>query len=432
MVILNQLAMAGWPEYILQCDDDEYRLRSALFVAMLFGAAAVVIGLALSFAFGAIAEAPAAIEVGQILALSVFFTSTGAAYAGVLNHQNKLTAAALAVMAGEVVNFFVAVWALYEGYGILALAIGRLANSFTWCLTAALASRLRPTGHVRSDIFREMAEFSRHIITTRFLATLRVYAATFIIGGFVGAAAVGYYRAAQRIVMAFEEIVSEPTRVLAWNLFRAARKNRDDTSGFAALSEVFFRIQIYCATPLFLGIAVLASDLIEGLLDAEWASAAPVLQILAIASLIRVSGHATVPIMSLAGKANLLPGLILAYSLISIACVTLGAMYGIIATALAEVCAAIIAFVINAVVMQRHLDVHWLRILTGSWRVIPALVLALALPFVMQRFGLLADWHPLLRFLWLCLCMTVIFAPVLLYLDRALRGTLGNAIRSRA
>lgn len=431
VVILNQLAMAGWPEYIMQCEDDVYRLRSALFVAMSGGAVTVALGISVSFLFLATTDNTTAIWVGQILAVSVFFTSTGAAYSGVLNHQNRLTAAALAVMAAEAVNLVVAVWALYAGYGILALAYGRLANSLLWCLATAAATRLLPTRHIGFDLLKEMAEFSRHIIATRILVNLRIYAATFIIGGFVGAAAVGYYRAGQRIVAGFEEIVGEPTRVLAWNLFRRARTQGKGTSGFGPLSELFFRIQLYGAVPLFIGVAVLAHDLTVGLLGAEWAPAAPVLQILAIASLIRLPGHAAVPILSVAGSANMLPRLILIYSLITIACITVGAMFGIVTTALAEVCAAIVAFVINAVVMHRHFDIHWLRILALSWRLIPALIPALALPLLAHRFDLLADWHPLLRFFVLSLCSTLAYVPALLFLDKTLRNTLGNTLRSR-
>ncbi|SDC03837.1 oligosaccharide flippase family protein [Ruegeria marina] len=431
IVILNQLATAGWPEYIMQCEDDVYRLRGTLLVAMLSGGAVVILGVVISLFAHVATDAPDATRVGLVLAFSVFFSSTGAAYGGVLNHQNKLTASALSVMIGEAVNLVVAIWALYAGHGVLALAYGRLANSFTWCLSAAVASRLSPVRQIPLSLVGEMAQFSKHIIATRILVNLRIYAATFVIAGFMGAAAVGYFRAGQRIVSAFEEIVGEPTRVLAWNLFRKVRNRETQGDGFDGFSQVFFRIQLYAATPIFVGVAVLAPILVDALLGADWAPAAPVVQILALASLIRIPGHATVPIMSLSGKTELLPRLILIYSVISISCVTIGARFGLVTTALAEVVAAIMVFIISAVVMRRQLNINWARILFQSWRIFPALLAALALPLLVQHTGVMQHMSPLARFLLLCLCILLVYIPVLLILDRNLNGSIRGALARR-
>ncbi|UYV35719.1 oligosaccharide flippase family protein [Rhodobacteraceae bacterium D3-12] len=424
IVILNQLATAGWPEYILQCEGDTEKIRKSLLVALLSGLLATIIGVVLSLLSGLVTDAPLARLVGQVLALSILFASLGAAYSGALNQQNRLSSAALSVVAGETLNFAVAIWALYQGYGVLALAWGRLANSFTWCCAAAFATRLYPARQIERPQFLEMAHFSKHIIATRILVNLRIYAATFLIGGFVGAAAVGFFRAGQRIVAGFEEIVSEPTRVLAWNLFRKARDNNANTNSVAQTSQIFFRLQIYGAAPLFVGIAVLADDLTEGLLGSEWSSAAPVLQILALAGLIRMSGHATIPIISLAGRAEMLPRLMFVYSVISITCIAIGSRYGIVATAAAELCAASIAFVINAVVMSRHFSIHWVQILKRSWQVIPSTIIALVFPFIALHFGLLAELHPLARFFVLSLSILILYVPCLLILDTSLKRTI--------
>ena len=69
---------------------------------------------------------------------------------------------------------------------------------------------------------RELAEFSRYILATRMVAYFHTYALTFIIGIFLGATSVGYYRVAERLGSSFAELMEEPARLIAWVSLRRA------------------------------------------------------------------------------------------------------------------------------------------------------------------------------------------------------------------
>lgn len=431
VVILNQLSTAGWPEYIMQWHGDSFRPRQTLYIAMLVGLGAAILGIVLSLLILLFSGDPVIGSLALILSIGVLFASVGASYAGIMNWQNKLTAAALCALLGEFANLVVAVWSLLEGHGVLALAYGRLASAIVWSVSGFLVSRMAPVVVTNPALIKEMAWFSWHIVASRFLANLRVYAATFIIGGFLGVAAVGYYRASQRIINAFEEIVSAPTGILAWKLFRKTRNDDGNTLGFNFVAQGFFQALYYGAVPLFVGIAILAPDLTRGILGPEWDAATPLLQILAVAALIRTSGHATVPIISLAGKIGLMPRIMLVYTLISITCVTLGAFFGLIPTAWAEVVAAAIVFIINAWIMRKYVNLNFSTILLRSWPAIPALLLALVFPLLANRFDLFIELPALARFILLGLSMVIVYVPVILMLDKAVRLWITQAVFSR-
>ncbi|MGK7653002.1 oligosaccharide flippase family protein [Roseovarius sp. B08] len=360
------------------------------------------------------------------MSIRVVFSATATAYAGLLNWQDRLESAAVCAVLGEITGLVVAIWGLFAGYGILALALGRVANGIVWALSTGISARVRPRLPTGLSLVREMASFSKHIILTKVLYNLRVYASTFIIGGFVGPTAVGLFRAAQRIINGFEEIFSEPVRVLAWSLFRKAREGDESsrTGKFDELSQIFFRVQLYCATPVFVVVAILGQDLIVGLLGDEWAASGPVVQILALTGLVRLPNHASIPILSLAGRTDLLPRIIFVFSIITVSCILIAASYGIVAIAISELVAALIIFTFNAYFMKRFANIHWTQILKGCWRILPALILAIAGYIFAVRLEIAHQLPALLRFTILGLTMIALYIPVILLLDGTIRRML--------
>lgn len=420
IVFLNQIATAGWSEYVMHWQGEVERLRHTLFVALSVGAVIASLGIVISVPLASLFAQPDTGPLARVLAVAVFFSAGAATYAGILIWQNRLAASASCALLGEIVNLAVAVPALLTGHGIMALAYGRLAGAVAACLCAGGVARLMPAVIHGSFLLREIIGFSWNITMTRLLTSFRTYGATLIIGGFLGPAAVGYYRAAQRVVGAFEEIVSEPVRVLAWSVFRKVPQADGSVSAIGQAGERFFPLLIYASAPVFIGIVVMARDLTLGILGPEWLAAVPVMQVLAVAALIRASGTASVPILSLVGKVAMLPRYMLIYALVSIACITFGAMNGLLATAVSEVVAATIVFVISARVMWWHAELRWPTILMRCWPIVPALLAALCVPFTVQTQDLLTYLHPLVRFICLGLAMITVYLPILLVFDRPL------------
>jgi O-antigen/teichoic acid export membrane protein len=428
IVFLNQIAIAGWSEYILNWQGTVERLRYALWVAGLAGVILAVTGMLIAVPIAQIFDQPDAEPLARILSLSVFFSAVASAYAGVLVWQNKLVASAFCSLLGEAVNLAVAIPALLYGQGIMALAFGRLAGAIAFCLSAIAIARITPAMAPQRVIYHEIGLYSGNITLTRLLVTLRAYGATLIIGSLMGPAAVGYYRAAQRVIGAFEEIVSEPVRVLAWSFFRKVPQSTSPQDAFGRAADRFFPILIYASVPLFIGIVVMASDLVHGILGPEWGAAVPIVQILAVAALVRAPGTTSVPILSLVGKIKLMPRYMFLYACLTLVCIAAGAAMGLVSTAVAEVVAALAVFAISARVMNRHAGLQWNRILRASWPVLPALAIALSLPLLANHYDLLVQIHPLLRFLGLGIAMIVVYIPVLSLCDRTLWSRLSGKV----
>lgn len=416
-VILSQFSLAGWPEFVMQWAGTTRRLRQVLAVCLFVGTGFAALGVVAAHVLPY--DDDATLRLMWVLALWIPVVSLGATYAGILNLQDRLVPAAIAASLGEVANLAVSIAALLNGDGVLALAYGRLAGGLVWLLAVFALVRLWPDPRMTLAEFLGVFRFSSRIIAVRLLLNLRLYAGTLVIGFYLGAADAGYFRAAQRLVGALSEVLGEPTRVLAWSLFRAARNAASGPQvDFRDTANRFFSALLVVAVPLFAVLALLAEDLVAVVLGPEWAPAVPVVRILAIAYALYASGAATEAILSLAGRIGLLPWLVAAYAVIGVAMTVIAAHWGLEATAWAQVAAAAVIFVTTMVVQFHAARIRWVEIMARIWAMPVALAVALGLAWGFNGLGPLQDWPAALRLVLSSVVALVVYSGVLMVVDR--------------
>ncbi|MGC9368069.1 MAG: oligosaccharide flippase family protein [Paracoccaceae bacterium] len=420
-LILSQFAIAGWPEYIMQWRGDSLQPRRVLALAMAGGALLALTGIALSYLAPLISDDPRATPLMQVFAVWIFFASVAGTYAGAMNWQDRLSAAAISMIVGDLANLAVAVWALLHGHGVFALAAGRLVGALFWAGSGLAVMRMVPDFRITLQQAKEIVRFTSRIVAVRLLVNIRLYAATLVIGGFLGAAHAGYFRAGQRLVSALAEVLGEPTRVLAWSLFRKTRNDQGAKVDFRERANSFFPLLLVFAVPLFAATAFLAEDITVGLLGEEWRPATPVVRILAIAYAVLATSAANEAVLSLAGMVRILPYMVLVNATIGVGITMLAAPHGIIATAWAQVASALVIFLINAWMMQRHAAIRWWQVFLRLRAVPVALLASSAVPFLGRQAAVLEAIPPFLRAVLLAIGFLVVFYAVLLGLDGRLR-----------
>lgn len=251
-ILLLRFAEVGWAQYIMSWHGDSHLPRQVLLMAIISGIIVASAGAATGsllpvFGFSALAG-----QLVTLFSIWVFVATTSSAQKGIMIWQSKLRSSAFCEISGELVGLAVAVSALLSGYGVLSLVFGRLAFQSVHLVLSFTITRLTPLRGMKRDQFRHLVSFSAHLFTSRMIGNLRLYAATFIIGGFLGPAAVGFYRAAERLVGALAEVVAVPAEILAWNLFRKAKNSQ--TGGlerFQAQANIYFRALIALTAPRF-------------------------------------------------------------------------------------------------------------------------------------------------------------------------------------
>lgn len=367
-ILLLRASEVGWAPFIMAWKGDETVPRQVLFMACLSGAAVALLGLAGSLVAMALGLSRELVTLTQLFSLWVMLATASSAQKGVLIWQDRLKTSALCETCGELAGLGVASASLLTGWGILSLAFGRLAYQSTHLALSFAFTRMGPLPGMEKGIRDELKTFSWQLFSSRMLVHIRLYVATFLIGGFLGPTAVGYFRSAERLVSAVAELIAVPGQLLAWTLFRKARDGVPEAERHAALEAQVRRYVkglFAVGTPLFLWLMLMAPELVGGLLGEEWLPAAPLVVLLAFGRLLFLPGVATEPLMSITGEARRLPYYTGTIFVLSIALTVAAAPFGVTAVAWSQVAVSAFALVANGWLCQRYAGIGSLPVATG-------------------------------------------------------------------
>ncbi|SDX03017.1 oligosaccharide flippase family protein [Allgaiera indica] len=396
-ILMLRVSEASWAPYIMSWAGDAKVPRQVVMVSIWSGLA-----LAAAGALGALMLPLLGVDVATshlVVLFSgwVFLATVSSAQKGMLIWQGGLRASALCEILGDLIGMAVAVAALYAGWGVFALAFGRLAFQATHLTLSFGFTRAAPMRGMRGAALADLWAYTRQSFTARMIANVRLYVATFLIGGFLGPAAVGYYRAAQRLVGSVAEIIGQPALLLAWNLFRRARDAASGTAGFQAVARVFFPALVAISGPVFIWLVLMGEDLIEGLLGPKWLPALPVVAVLALSRGVVSLGVATEPVLSLAGEIRRLPLFSLLFLIATVALTLLAAPFGLMAVAWAQVAVAAVMVGASMFLIQRHGGIDWVDVGTVAWRLIAPMLAGAAMLLWVRDWTIFAGAPPLVR-----------------------------------
>lgn len=386
VALLVVAAEGGWREFVMKTTHEDDRVDQIATVAMLAGCVASMIGLggaaALAFQLGMTAEALLVL----LFSLWVLITPFGSVLEGVLIAEARLKELSVIRILAEVGATLIAIYGLVQGWNIYALALGKLVSQLV--VTGLLLMRLnwRPRIRIKASFFREAFEFSKHITANRVLVLFRSYSGTLVVGSVLGLADAGYYRAAERIVSAFTDLVGEPARQIAWSTLRrvaiatgepkpatsaqtdAGTEVRTEarTQALGRKATGFLILLMVVSTPIYIGLALMSGTLVNVVLGDSWAPAAILVSLLSLKQILLVPGYVTEPLLSLAGAIRKVPAAILLNSIVSIGLIVVMAPLGVTAAAAGQMLAAIFSILVSGWLQSRYSAVRWQSVIWGS------------------------------------------------------------------
>ncbi|MCO4319283.1 oligosaccharide flippase family protein [Phyllobacterium sp. 21LDTY02-6] len=376
-IFLTRVAEAGSREFIMSCREDRSLLDQIGTAAIISGAAGTAGGLIAAKFIDSIFSVQGAASLLCLFSAWVFLATLSAVYTGLLVRRSQSELHSVFLMVGEAVGLLTALAGLYSGLGIFALAIGKLSMQVIYLSAAFVATKWFPRLRLEWSVVRELAAFSRHILSTRMIAYIQTYAVTFIIGGFIGTAGVGYYRVAERLASSFFELMEEPARLISWvSLRRVIDNDAHHTETKLRVGQeitLLMPFLLALALPIFIGLALVSEDLVVLLLGEPWHPAAPITSILALAYLMCIPQVLSEPALSLTGQINLLPRISLFNAAIAIAIIFATVPSGIEAVAAGQFAAGVISFIATVWLQFRYGRVSWGRIARRAAIVLPGL-----------------------------------------------------------
>ncbi|MEF0940981.1 oligosaccharide flippase family protein [Rhizobium sp. BR 362] len=367
VILLVVVSEGGWGEFVMKTDCTQDELDQVGTISIITGMLVTIVGLCITAVVWFFFNQP---WEGKLLGLfSCWFlpSSLLVVYDGLLVARGLLRKQAAIRIAAEVTGLAVTMLGLWIGWNVFSLVAGRLATQIVSLLASAIVARWYPKPRLTLPFAREILEFSRHILANRLIIFLRSYSGTLAIGSFLGLAEAGYYRVAERIIAAFSELIGEPARMLAWTLFRRATVKIDANGktfrDVGAPATTFMTLLMAISAPIYLGLSLISSGLIDVVLGDKWAPAAILVTILSAKQVLLTPGYVTEPLLSLSGNIKRMPPALLFNGAISVGLIVLLAPFGVEVAALGQCLASLISFAISVRLQRNYGGLAWRRVI---------------------------------------------------------------------
>ncbi|MCU0566408.1 MAG: lipopolysaccharide biosynthesis protein [Oculatellaceae cyanobacterium Prado106] len=208
-----------------------------------------------------------------------------------LERQFAFKAIALRQLIGMVLGGLVGVGMAWSGYGVWSLVGQQLVQEGVGLIVLWQASPWRPTGPFSLSQFslsqglsqgRELGQWAVPLLGFNLFNFLNSRTDDFLIGYFLGTVPLGYYSIAYRILGVLQQLLVQTSKQVALPTFsRLQTEPEECRRAFYRATQLTSAI----AFPIFLGVSVLAPELIQVLFGNQWQPAAIVLQVLALAGL---------------------------------------------------------------------------------------------------------------------------------------------------
>jgi PST family polysaccharide transporter len=196
------------------------------------------------------------------------------------------------------------------------------------------ASHWRPGFKVSQNHFKELFSFGINVVGMNVLEFVNRRADDFLVGYFLGSKALGYYSVAYRLMMIGLDLLTNVINQVAIPTFSKLQLEPERLlRAFYSVIELTSLVSF----PAFIGLAVLAPELIPTLLGAKWLPSIPVIQVLALIGALHSVYYYNGSVIMAMGKPSWKLIINFIYSIANVIAFIIAVRWGIVAVAAAFV-----------------------------------------------------------------------------------------------
>lgn len=327
-------------------------------------------GVLLASGFSATSDVAAAVfgeaALGPVLrwsSISLLLLSMNATQKALLQRELAFGRLAARTLAAELVGGAVGIGMAMGGYGVWSLVARNLIRDLTGVIVLWKVSPWRPRPRASGSSVREMRSFGTAVIGARALEFLHHSADQVLIGYFAGPAMLGYYVVGLRVLRVVRQLLVESIAAVAFPFFS---RLQDDPKRLRRSYLAGTRFTTLAAFPAFLGLALVAPELIAVLLGEAWVASVPVMQVMALLGLVQAAGFFPGAVLLAMGRPVWRLGLNLVNSIGNVVAILLAVPSGLTAVAVAQVVRAYLLFPLSLHAARVTLGLRWRDYLMAS------------------------------------------------------------------
>ncbi len=352
-VFVNQ----GFSAAIVQrADLERQHLDTAFWISILAGILLTVGGIAVSGLVAAFFEEPRLAPVLRWLSISFIVSALSSTQRAILQRElafKSLAARSItATMAGGIVGVSLA----FAGFGVWSLVAQNLAIGLAGVIVLWRASDWRPGFDLSMKHYKELFTFGVYVVGNNMLKVLVRRSDDLLIGYFLGPTLLGYYTIGYRLLLVIIRVATNIINSVAFPTFSRLQYKPE------RLRRAFYEVTQYAsllAFPVFIGLAILAPEVVPALFGEKWAPSIPVMQVLALIGILQSVLVFNGSLMRAVGKPSWQFGIMLLNAVCTVIGFWLAVRWGIVAVAASFVIVGYLLAPVSYMAVRRLIQIDF-------------------------------------------------------------------------
>jgi PST family polysaccharide transporter len=266
----------------------------------------------------------------------------------------------------------------FTGWGVWSLIGQDLASGLAGVVVLWRASDWRPGFSVSRKHYKELFTFGISVVGNNALNVLVKRSDDFLIGYFLGAKLLGYYTIGYRLLLVIIKLVTEVTNTVVFPTFSRIQHQPE------RMRRAFYSVTQYTsllAFPIFIGVAVLAPELVVVLSGEQWRPSIPVMQVLSVIGILQSVVFFNGTVIRASGKPSWQFAIMLLNAICSIFGFLVTVHWGIVAVAVSFVIVGYLLAPVSFIAVRRLIHVEFYTYLR---QFVPPLFAALVMAAVIM------------------------------------------------
>ena len=325
----------GFGDAIVQSSDlPSDKLDTAFWTNVLIGVLSTVLGVAGAGLVAELFHQPELTPIIRWLSLSFLFLGLSGVQQAILRRRLAFKELAMRTTVALFLSGLTGVILALLGFGVWSLVVQDLLNVAIGVIVLWNVSHWRPRFVFSRKRFDELFSFGLNIIGINLLNFVNSHADDLLIGYFLGPTLLGFYTVAYKLFGVTRDLMTSVINAVALPTF--ARLQGEPVR----MRKAFYQAISYAsliAFPAFIGMSIIAPQLISGLFGKQWQLSIPVLQVLAWIGILHSVFYFHDSLIIALGKPSWRLAMIFLNAVTNLIAFTIAVRWGIVAVAAAYV-----------------------------------------------------------------------------------------------
>jgi O-antigen/teichoic acid export membrane protein len=352
LAVLKDLGLGA---AVIQRQDDVEDAAQTVFVLNLaIGAALTTITILAAPLVADFFREPLVTPLLRVLAFTFVLESFGSMHIVLMKKNLDFRRKLVPDVGQSLARGIVGIVAASTGFGVWALVWSQLAGVVTGVVLSWVVIPWRPTFRFHRHLIRPLTRFGGPLLITDIQYAIWSNLDYVVVGRMLGDTALGVYTLAYRLP---ELLVHSVWRVLAQAIFPVFSRLQNDIAALRRGFLATIRFTQVAIVPLCIGLFVTAQPAVAVLFGDQWSEVVPILQVMAVFSLIASVGVNAGDVYKALGRTDVLAKLSILELTVLVPALIYGARFGVIGVAWAHAIVAGIDSVVRLLVARRMVGV---------------------------------------------------------------------------